>query len=624
MLKRTIFFILPMLMALYQDLHSDFDVQTEHIAQRDKYEAKFDRDLRTQPLEYAVHFIGLNDAEALKTVKSASFLTTLKNHPPTSLNALRFRVESGIPDMIKALHSHGYYEATVQIRIQEEEDEVLIFVMMLPGPAYLLSEFNVEAFSEGKPFDCPNLQPENLGLELGKPAITVQILDAEDKSISLLGECGHPLAKIESQEMIADYKTKTFAVNLKIEAGPLVKFGETSIKGSANVKKKLFENKIAWKTGEIYDTRLIDKTQQKLLDTGLFNSVIVAHDIKPDAQQELGMRIDATETKHHSVNVGASYETFFGPGLTFGWENRNISGLGRKLTLQGDVTARAHTGTGTFFVPDFWKVDQDYVFQAQSMQESILAYHEQSYSITNRIERRIGTKYRVSMGLKAERLFVTDSVENRPFTLLEVPLYFRWSSANHLLNATRGATLEFKTIPSFNVSHGNWFYLYNSVIYMLYFPVIGGKPGKEFLVLAQQIMVDSILSTNLDAVPVPKRVLGGSDQDLRGYRYHSVSPLRGHKPIGGRSGIFYTFETRFRVSRTIGLVPFFDFGSVYLTPLPNFHEKWYKSVGLGFRYFTFLGPLRLDVAFPLDRRRENRRKHIDPLYRILFSIGQTF
>jgi len=582
MFKRIIFFILPSLMA--------------------------------SCLEYSVHFIGLNDPAALKTVKSVSFLTTLKKQEPTSLNALRFRAESDIPAMIKALNSYGYYDATVQIRIQEEEDEVQIFVMMLPGPAYTLTEFEVQAFSEGKLLECPAV-----GIELGKPAVTVQILEAEEKALELLGECGYPLARIESQEMTADYNTKTFAAKIKIEAGPKLKFGTTEIVGTKHVKKKLFENKIAWKEGEIYDTRLIDKTQQKLLDTGLFNSIIVAHDLEPK-NQELGMRIDTTETKHHSINVGASYETFFGPGLTFGWENRNISGLGRKLSLQGDVTSRTHTGTGTFFVPDFWKIDQDYVVQAQSMQESILAYHQQSYSITNRIERRIGTKYRVSIGLKNERLFVTDSVKNRPFTLIEVPLYFRWSSANHLLNATRGATLVFKTIPSFNVSHGNAFYLYNSVTYMMYFPVVGGKPGKELLVLAQQIMVDSIFSTNLEAVPVPKRVLGGSDQDLRGYRYHSVSPLHHHhRPIGGRSGIFYTFETRFRVSSTIGVVPFFDLGSVYLTPLPKMDEKWFKSVGLGFRYFTFLGPLRLDVAFPLDRR-----KHIDPLYRILFSIGQTF
>jgi translocation and assembly module TamA len=570
-------------------------------------------------LEYAVHFIGLNDPDALETLKSASFLTMLKKQAPTSLNALRFRAESDIPDMIKALHAHGYYDATVEIRIQEEDEEVQIFVMILPGTPYLLTSFKVESFSEGKTLECNNLDPKNLEIEIEKPAITAKILEAEEKAIELLGQCGYPLAKIESQEMVADYKSKTFAATVKIDAGTAVKFGATSVAGNRRVKNKFIENKIVWKEGETYDTRMIDKTQQKLLDTGLFNSIIVAHDIEPNAEKELPMRIDTTETKHRSVNIGASYETFFGPGLTGGWENRNISGLGRKLSLQGDFTAKTHTGTATFFVPDFWKIDQDYVSQAQAMQESIFAFHQQSYSITNRVERRIGTKYRVSIGTKVERVFVTKAVQNGPFTLLEIPLYFRWSSANHLLNATRGATFEFKAIPSINFSDHDWFYVYNSAIYMLYFPVVGGPEGKEAVVIAQQFMFDAILSMGVDAVPVPKRILGGSDTILRGYRYHTVSPFQGHKPKGGRAGIFYTFETRFRVSKTIGIVPFFDFGSVYMTSLPKLHEKWVKSIGLGFRYFTFLGPLRLDLAFPLDRR-----KHIDPLYRVLFSIGQTF
>ena len=568
-------------------------------------------------VEYAVHFIGLDDPEALETVKSASFMTTLKKQEPISLNALRFRAESDISDMIKALHAHGYYEATVQLRFEEEGDEVQIFVMIQPGPVYLINEFKIDVFSEGKPFYCREIEPQLLG----KPAITVKILDAEEKALSLLGECGHPLAKVKSRENIADFKTKTFAVHLKVDAGHLARFGDTEIYGAHRIKRKVFENKIAWKKGEVYDTRWIDKTQKKLLDTGLFSSLIIAHDPDLNAEQELPMRIDATESKHKSVNIGASYQTFFGPGLTFGWENRNVSCLGRKLSLQGDITARTHTGTATFFVPDWWKIDQDYVFQAQALQESIFAYHQRAYNITNRIERRIDTKYLVSAGLKFERIIVSNSVRNGTFSLLEVPLYFRWSTANHLLNPTRGATLEFKTIPSVNFTHVQRYYLYNSLSYSIYFPVL----GEEFLVLAQQFTVNSVMSKNLEAVPVPKRVLGGTDEDLRGYRFQTVSPLHGHKPIGGRSGIFYTFESRFRVSKTIGLVPFFDLGTVDLTLLPKFHDRWYKSAGIGFRYFTFMGPLRFDVAFPIDRRKfPHRHKHIDPLYRILVSIGQTF
>ena len=528
------------------------------------------------------------------------------------MNALRSRAESDIPDMVKALHNRGYYEASIQIGIHEEEEGVDIFVMIQPGPLYLIQDIKIDVISQGKPLICAVLNPDVLGLKIGRAAITTEILDAEQKALALLGECGYPLAVLEKQEMVADYKTKTFVVHFQIEAGPLVKFGETSITGEEWTRQKFFENKISWKEGEFYDTRLVEKTQKKLLDAGIFSSVVITHDSEVDAKEEISLNIEVTESKHRSVNFGASYQTFFGPGLTFGWENRNTMGMGRRLSLQGDVTAHTHTGTATFFVPDCWKIDQDFVSQAQAMQESIFAYHQLDYSITNRVERRIGTKYRVSAGLRLERMIVGKSVKNGTFSLGEIPLYFRWSSTTNLLNPTQGATLEVKVIPSFNFNNTERFYLYNAVNYAFYF-------GTESCILAQQIMVDTILSTYLDAVPVPKRILGGSDQELRGYRYHTVSPLDGHKPIGGRSGIFYTFETRFRLSPTIGLVPFFDMGSVYLTPLPKWHEKWYKSAGLGFRYFTFLGPLRFDVAFPLDRR-----KHIDEVYRILVSIGQAF
>lgn len=572
--------------------------------------------LSAYSLDYSVHFIGLHDPEALKCVKAASSLTTLKKRPPASLNALRSRADSDIPDMIKALHSRGYYEARINFRIEEEDGSAQIFVMILPGPVYRVQDVTIEVVSEGKPLICAALDSHTLGIEIGKPAITAKILDGEQKALALLGECGYPLAILEKHEMVADYKTKHFAIDIKIDAGPLLKFGPTSILGDQVTKRRFFENKISWKEGEIYDTRLVEKTQKKLLDTGLFSSVIINHSPEPDGAGELPMRLEVTETKHRSINFGASYQTFFGPGLTFGWENRNVMGMNRRLSLQGDVTAKSHTGTGTFFVPDCWKIDQDYVFQAQAMQESILPYHMMDYSITNRVERRIATQYRVSVGVRLERMMVGKAVKNGTYTLCEVPLYFRWSSTTDLLNPTKGATLEYKAIPSFNLNRTERFYVYNAVNYSFYLPIA----GKDFLVLAQQITFDSIISNGLEAVAVPKRILGGSDTQLRGYRYHTVSPLKHHrKPIGGRSGVFYTFEPRFRLSQSIGIVPFFDMGSVSLTSLPKWDEKWYKSVGIGFRYFTFLGPLRFDVAFPLDRRPE-----IDSFYRILVSIGQTF
>lgn len=558
------------------------------------------------PIDYKVHFVGLDDPDALKTVKGAAFLTTLKKKKPISINALRFRAESDIPDILKSLHAHGYYDATADVQVVSEGEEVDVFVMIQPGPCYTITSFKVTGFP------LAETPPETFGISLNSRMNAIQVLNAEQKILTLLSDYGYPLAKILDRQMIADYNTKTISIEFSVEPGELCEFGSLSFAGAPHVKRKLFKNKISWKEGATYDDRLVETTQKKLLDTGLFSSILITHE---GTNKKLPMRIEATETKHKNINVGASYQTFFGPGLTFGWENRNVSRLGRTLSFKGDVTRETHSGTVLFFVPDWWKVDQDYVLQAQALQESLFAYHERSYHLTNRIERRIDTKYRVSVGLKVERLFVTDSVDNGMFTLVEAPLYFRFSSANDLLDPTKGATLELKTIPSVNFSHLQKYYLFSSLSYAFYIPV----GSTNLFTLAQHVVVDWILSAHLGAVPVPKRILGGSDDNLRGYHFQTVSPLHGHKLIGGRFGLFYTIEGRFRASRTIGIVPFMDLGYVELPSFPKWNQKMYKSAGIGLRYFTFLGPIRLDVAFPIDRR-----KHIDSKYRFLISIGQTF
>lgn len=176
--------------------------------------------------------------------------------------------------------------------------------------------------------------------------------------------------------------------------------------------------------------------------------------------------------------------------------------------------------------------------------------------------------------------------------------------------------MEAKTIPTFSLHDHRDYYIMQQVIGCYYHPF----DRKDKIVLAQKVTVGLTTSRGLKKVPVPKRFFGGSEDDLRGYRYRTVSK-RNHdgKPIGGRSAIYYSLELRFRVSQAIGLVPFYDLGTVEESNVPKLSEKWYQSTGLGLRYFSFLGPLRCDIGVPL-----NRRKGLDPRYRFLLSIGQAF
>ncbi len=569
-------------------------------------------------ISYNVEFEGLSDSRTLKEIKLASNLTSLKKRPPASINALRYRAESDIPELIKVLQAHGYYEARVHIQIQEINKEINVYVIIDPGPRYHLELFDVHLYCESaeEPNDCCSISYGDIDVQLNKPAQTTAILDAELKVLQRLSECGYPLVKIENREVIVDGLTKGVRVTLGVKTGKKAEFGPTTIVGTTKVKPLFLKQKKEWKEGEPYDSRLVEKTQNSLIETGLFSSVLITHEETLSSNGEIPIKIEVSETKHKSVNVGVSYQTVFGPGVTFGWANHNVGRMGRTFSFQGDVTRISQTGSATYLHPDFNRIGQDMIAQAEAAHEALpKAYSMRSYSLMDRFERQFNRRLRGSAGIRGERLYVTESAQNGNFWLLEIPMYLRWSSANSLLNPTRGATLEYILTPAVNVAAAKDVYLLQEFIESAYLSL----DEKSRVVLAEKVTYGFILSNGLTAIPLCKRFLGGSEQDLRGYRYHTVSPLIDDKPIGGRSAIYISLESRFRVTETIGLVPFFDMGSVWTTEYPTKHGKWFKSVGLGFRFFTFMGPFRADLAFPLDRRKE-----IDPVYKVLVSIGQMF
>lgn len=138
--------------------------------------------------------------------------------------------------------------------------------------------------------------------------------------------------------------------------------------------------------------------------------------------------------------------------------------------------------------------------------------------------------------------------------------------------------------------------------------------------LAAKVNLATIQGAGRHTIPPSERLYAGSESTLRGYNYYTVSPLdKKDDPIGGRSLMIYTVEGRWRASEKWGGVLFYDVGNVYSSPLPQFDKKMLQSVGIGIRYYTPVGPLRLDIAYPLKRR-----KHVDNSFQVYFSVGQSF
>jgi translocation and assembly module TamA len=131
--------------------------------------------------------------------------------------------------------------------------------------------------------------------------------------------------------------------------------------------------------------------------------------------------------------------------------------------------------------------------------------------------------------------------------------------------------------------------------------------------------VSSIQGASLAELPADKRIYAGGGGSIRAYGYQMAGPLdANNNPIGGKSSLEVSLEARMKITDTIGIVPFVDAGSYYRSGLPELGRQLFWGPGLGFRYYTPFGPVRLDVATPFKRRRA------DSPIQVYISLGQAF
>lgn len=571
---------------------------------------------------YEVQFLGMKDPECLIALQNQSELIALLYRPPASLNGLRYRADADLPGLMKVLRAFAYYDASIHYKIEQdrEEDCYQVLIQIEAGPPYKLTSYEVMQATlckeKASPIGCTPLTAADLGLQLESPARSVDIVNAELQLLTQLSRCGYPLASIDRRRVVVDSKEKQVEAAVCVEEGPLSKFGPVAIFGLTGVHPRYIERRIAWQEGETYNSDLVEKTQQQVLKTDLFSSVLISHGDALDEKGELPIRMRVTEAKHKQVSVGLFYATVDGPGVSFGWTHRNVRGMGEIVSLRGDFSKRAIEGELSYQKPDFLAVDQSLKSLAALGKEEIDPYHSFLYQFETVIEKRFDPHRKLSIGLDVEHTLVTKSANNGSYLLISLPFLAEYDTSDDPLDPTRGTSLVYQVIPFQSLTEGRTHFIKQRLTSTFYFPL---SQERRFI-LAFRAQFGSIAGARQPLIPLTELFLGGSIDDLRGYRYKTVSPLNeAGQPLGGRSAIFTTIETRIRISNKIGLVPFFDAGTVSFEELPTVDERWFKSAGLGLRYFAFFGPLRFDVGFPLDRR-----KGIDPRFRLYASVGQTF
>ena len=551
-------------------------------------------------INYVVDFQGFMNHETHECLLSNSTLKLLEKEPPASLVALKRRAEADIPNLVDALHSMGYYNAKVGLDIDDYYDPVQVHLIIETGPVYPLLGFEI---------DIPNeveVHLSELNLTPGCPAYTKTILEAESRLLTLLSERGYPLATIAKRRVVADQEKKGLYVYLTIDPGLQVVFGKTEIYGLETVDLGVIQRRIAWCEGDAYDPEKMGCTEFDLERLRLFSSITIVENEEELEENRLPIQIFFKEACHRTIGIGASYNTQLGVGGTFNWENRNMRGLGERFLIKSDIWQKKQCGTLQYIIPEFKERYQELRFLFEADRELTEGYDEFYTSGSVLLDRSEGPYLRVSYGGTYKQLFSSRSDNNRPSHLLKIPCYFRYTTDEY--------TMTLRSIPTLNI-FPQFAYMINLATFTGYYPFF----GNDFLILAGKAHFGSIFGSQRINIPPPERLYAGSQCLLRGYKYMTVSPLdKENKPIGGRSMMVYSLETRFKVD-CFGWSFFYEVGNVYKQVFPQLFDKQLQSVGFGLHYYTHVGPLRLDVAFPLEPR-----KGIDKPFQFYISIGQAF
>lgn len=545
--------------------------------------------------------------------------------PPESRFEARRHARSAAEAAEALLRSEGYYQAQIE-DVVEGEDQPIAVIVIDPGRRFEIANPSV-IWTDETPL--PGIESEvrsEIGLDAGAPGRAVDVIAAEGRIVAGLTRRGYADARAEPRRVVVDHATYSVQPEYRIDSGPLVTLDGIQLETRGGTNPRWVGGLAPWNEGDVYDPEQVAELERRLLETGVYDGVGVALTppgrTTPDGNRPVIVTL--TDRPGRVLEAGATLSTAEGAGVDVIWTHYNRFGRADTLRYQARIAGIDSRLGVDLSLPHWRRPGRTAALSAALVNEDTDAYRRIGISLAADLRQRLGRTSWFSYGIGLD---AGQYAETRFDPISQTPVRFdrdlglltlRGSSymdrSNDPLNPTRGWRLTLAAQPTVVTGEDNLMFLRTEAQVTAYLPV--DSDGRT--IVAGRLRLGSILGGSEISVPSDRLFYSGGGGSVRGFAYQGVGPrLPDDTPRGGLSLFETSLEVRRDLGGSFGAVAFVDAGAIGFQETPNFNNLRY-GVGVGVRYNLPFGPIRADIAFPLERR------PADADFQVYVSIGQAF
>ncbi len=461
------------------------------------------------------------------------------------------------------------------------------------------------------------------GLITGQPAEGTAIVDAEDALIAKLQADSFARAEIAGRRIVARHSDDTVAVFFTVTSGPRILLGRARVEGAERLDPDYLLRQAELRPGTPYSPQELSDAEERLRRLPVFDRVSVRlADDPPDASGQVPVIIEVAERKRRFIGAGAFWSSTDGATVNVYWGHRNLFGRAERLRIEGRVARLGDAELddfdydlrASFLAPGIYGPATDFTSEVYALREEPDHFTREAIGGSAGFMHRFSKTWSGSAQLEFDHSRITDAFGTDTYNLILAPLEAVYDDRDEPLNPTTGLLARFSLTPAYDLEHSQGFVTAKGSVAA--YQAVGAG---DRVILAGRTAAGSVFGANLRDVPANRRFFLGGGGSIRGFGFQSIGPeLPNGAVTGGLSFVELSGEVRIRVTDTIGIVPFVDAGVVSAEEGFGDLDDWHVGAGLGLRYFTDFGPIRLDVAVPIDPSPD------DPDFSIYAGLGQAF